>query len=101
MYYSVYRPNLRQKSDADILRDAKLEAMGMPPQDDLPRRSNHERTQMATDEMVCLMEYRILLPLTIAAGYGTFQEEDAKVVGRTNRRAISDCIYSHRCILGW
>ncbi|KAF8204661.1 hepatocellular carcinoma-associated antigen 59-domain-containing protein, partial [Pholiota molesta] len=48
----IYRPNLRAKSDADVLRDAKLEAMGMPPQDDSPRRSNHERTQMATDEMV-------------------------------------------------
>ncbi|KAF4619557.1 hypothetical protein D9613_004981 [Agrocybe pediades] len=47
-----YRPNLRAKSDADILRDAKLEAMGMPPQDDSPRRPNNERTQMATDEMV-------------------------------------------------
>lgn len=50
--FTVYRPNLRTKSDSDILRDAKLEAMGMPPQDDLPRRSNQERTQMATDEMV-------------------------------------------------
>ncbi|KIM46463.1 hypothetical protein M413DRAFT_441556 [Hebeloma cylindrosporum] len=47
-----YRPNTRAKSDADILRDAKLEAMGMPPQDDSPRRSNQERTQTATDEMV-------------------------------------------------
>ncbi|KAJ6616285.1 hepatocellular carcinoma-associated antigen 59-domain-containing protein [Mycena sp. CBHHK59/15] len=47
-----YRPNLKTKSDADILRDAKLEAMGMPPQDDQPRRTHHEGTQMATDEMV-------------------------------------------------
>ncbi|KAF5321992.1 hypothetical protein D9619_000565 [Psilocybe cf. subviscida] len=49
-----YRPTTRAKSDADILRDAKLEAMGMPPQDDAPHRStNHsERNQMATDEMV-------------------------------------------------
>ncbi|KAF8076734.1 hepatocellular carcinoma-associated antigen 59-domain-containing protein [Lyophyllum atratum] len=47
-----YRPNLKAKSDADILRDAKLEAMGLPPQDDQPRQSNHERQQMATDEMV-------------------------------------------------
>ncbi|KAG6891684.1 hypothetical protein C0992_010087 [Termitomyces sp. T32_za158] len=47
-----YRPNLRAKSDADILRDAKLEAMGLPPQDDEPRHSNHERQQMATDEQV-------------------------------------------------
>ncbi|KAF8897767.1 hepatocellular carcinoma-associated antigen 59-domain-containing protein [Infundibulicybe gibba] len=47
-----YRPNLKTKSDSDIMRDAKLEAMGMPPQDDAPRRSNQERTQMATDEIV-------------------------------------------------
>jgi len=47
-----YRPNTRAKSDADILRDAKLEAMGMPPQDDSPKRSKQERTQNATDEMV-------------------------------------------------
>ncbi|KAJ7853864.1 hepatocellular carcinoma-associated antigen 59-domain-containing protein [Mycena leptocephala] len=47
-----YRPNLKTKSDADILRDAKLEAMGMPVQDDQPRRTNHEGAQMATDELV-------------------------------------------------
>jgi hypothetical protein len=49
---SVYRPGYKAKSDADILRDAKLEAMGLPPQVDSPRRSNHERTLMATDEIV-------------------------------------------------
>ncbi|KAG5639669.1 hypothetical protein H0H81_005852 [Sphagnurus paluster] len=47
-----YRPNLKAKSDADILRDAKLEAMGLPPQDDQPRQSTHDRQQMATDELV-------------------------------------------------
>ncbi|KAG2013216.1 hypothetical protein CC2G_010151 [Coprinopsis cinerea AmutBmut pab1-1] len=47
-----YRPNLRAKSDADILRDAKLEAMGLPPQDDAHHRSNHDRAQTATDEIV-------------------------------------------------
>ncbi|KAJ7223911.1 hepatocellular carcinoma-associated antigen 59-domain-containing protein [Mycena rebaudengoi] len=47
-----YRPNLKTKSDADILRDAKLEAMGMPPQDEHPRRNHQEPAQMATDEMV-------------------------------------------------
>ncbi|KAJ7498551.1 hepatocellular carcinoma-associated antigen 59-domain-containing protein [Mycena latifolia] len=46
-----YRPNLKTKSDADILRDAKLEAMGMPVQDEQPRRT-HEGAQMATDELV-------------------------------------------------
>ena len=50
----VYRPNLRPKSDADILRDAKLEAMGLPPQDESPRRTNHDRHQTATDEIVRL-----------------------------------------------
>lgn len=49
----VYRPNLKQKSDADILRDAKLEAMGLPPQEDR-RNHNHGGTQMATDEVVCI-----------------------------------------------
>ncbi|KXN92341.1 hypothetical protein AN958_08572 [Leucoagaricus sp. SymC.cos] len=47
-----YRPGYRAKSDADILRDAKLEAMGLLPQNDSPRRSNHERNLMATDEIV-------------------------------------------------
>ncbi|KAF7981702.1 hypothetical protein HWV62_32276 [Athelia sp. TMB] len=58
---AVYRPNLKQKSDADILRDAKLEAMGLPPQEDR-RNHNHSGAQMATDEVVC---------------YGTIQEENA------------------------
>lgn len=49
---SVYQPNLKAKSDADILRDAKLEAMGLPPEEHEHRR--HDRAQMATDEMVRL-----------------------------------------------
>ncbi|KAI0080800.1 hypothetical protein K474DRAFT_1589006 [Panus rudis PR-1116 ss-1] len=46
-----YRPNLKAKSDADIIRDAKLEAMGLQPEDHEPRRHN-DRPQMATDEVV-------------------------------------------------
>ncbi|RPD66907.1 hypothetical protein L227DRAFT_8356 [Lentinus tigrinus ALCF2SS1-6] len=46
-----YRPNLKAKSDADIMRDAKLEAMGLRPDDHEPRRTS-ERVQMATDEIV-------------------------------------------------
>ncbi|CAL1700412.1 unnamed protein product [Somion occarium] len=46
-----YQPNLRAKSDADIIRDAKLEAMGLLPEDHEPRREGG-RSQMATDEMV-------------------------------------------------
>ncbi|KAG1752362.1 hepatocellular carcinoma-associated antigen 59-domain-containing protein [Suillus paluster] len=45
-----YRPHLKQKSDAEIMRDAKLEAMGLPPQED--RRPRGERPHMATDEVV-------------------------------------------------
>ncbi|TRM67908.1 hepatocellular carcinoma-associated antigen 59-domain-containing protein [Schizophyllum amplum] len=47
-----YRPHLKTKSDADIMRDAKLEAMGMQPKDQERRRSGQDRPQMATDEMV-------------------------------------------------
>ncbi|KAI4520898.1 hepatocellular carcinoma-associated antigen 59-domain-containing protein [Schizophyllum commune] len=47
-----YRPHLKTKSDADIMRDAKLAAMGMQPKDQSQRRSNHDRPQMATDEIV-------------------------------------------------
>ncbi|TFK63542.1 hypothetical protein BDN72DRAFT_310973 [Pluteus cervinus] len=48
-----YRPNLKTKSDADIMRDAKLEAMGLSSQEDHPaRRHDNHRPQMATDEMV-------------------------------------------------
>ncbi|KAL0580735.1 hypothetical protein V5O48_001293 [Marasmius crinis-equi] len=47
-----YRPNLKMKSDADIMREAKLEAMGMPPQEDQPRKTNQDKPQMATDELV-------------------------------------------------
>ncbi|KAI0751054.1 hepatocellular carcinoma-associated antigen 59-domain-containing protein [Daedaleopsis nitida] len=46
-----YRPNLKAKSDADIMRDAKLEAMGMRSEDREFRRHS-DRVQMATDEMV-------------------------------------------------
>ncbi|KAF8622124.1 hypothetical protein AX15_007257 [Amanita polypyramis BW_CC] len=47
-----YRPNLKAKSDADILRDAKLEAMGLLPHDDMPKKSHYDKPQMATDELV-------------------------------------------------
>ncbi|EPQ59185.1 hypothetical protein GLOTRDRAFT_70395, partial [Gloeophyllum trabeum ATCC 11539] len=46
-----FRPNYRPKSDADIMRDAKMEAMGLPPQEEHSR-SHSSRPQMATDELV-------------------------------------------------
>ncbi|KAJ7591537.1 hepatocellular carcinoma-associated antigen 59-domain-containing protein [Mycena floridula] len=46
-----YRPHIKAKSDADIIRDAKLEAMGLPPQEGQQRRKS-DKPQMATDEMV-------------------------------------------------
>ncbi|KIJ13260.1 hypothetical protein PAXINDRAFT_117267 [Paxillus involutus ATCC 200175] len=45
-----YRPHLKQKTDAEIMRDAKLEARGMRPRED--RRPRNDRPQMATDEVV-------------------------------------------------
>jgi hypothetical protein len=50
LLFIVYRPALRAKSDADIIRDAKREALGLPPaheEDDRPR-----GPRMATDEQV-------------------------------------------------
>ncbi|TFK55638.1 hypothetical protein OE88DRAFT_1652042 [Heliocybe sulcata] len=46
-----FRPNFKPKSDADIMRDAKMEAMGLLPQEENSR-SHSNRPQMATDEMV-------------------------------------------------
>ncbi|KAF9236233.1 hepatocellular carcinoma-associated antigen 59-domain-containing protein [Melanogaster broomeanus] len=45
-----YRPHLKQKTDAEILRDAKLEARGLPVKED--RKPRDDRPQMATDEVV-------------------------------------------------
>jgi len=47
-----YKPNLKQKSDADIVRDAKLEAMGIRPDDFEPRQHHREKHQTATDDVV-------------------------------------------------
>ena len=47
---AVYRPHMKQKSDVEIMRDAKLEAMGLLPQED--RKMRHDKPQMATDELV-------------------------------------------------
>ena len=76
----VYRPNLKMKSDADIIRDAKLEAMGLLPEDHEYRRPQHDRTQMATDELVCIMLLPVPSHLRFFAGYGAFQEENEEIV---------------------
>lgn len=57
IFQSVYRPNLKQKSDADILRDAKLEAMGLPPQEETRSHHSGGGSQMATDEAVCFTSF--------------------------------------------
>ena len=95
---SVYKPNLRQKSDADIIRDAKLEAMGLRPEDYEARRNQHEKPQTATDEMVrpiseSYLENRDRLNLLLSlirpfisgfvsiwiTGYGTIQKANAEI----------------------
>ncbi|KAL4076339.1 hepatocellular carcinoma-associated antigen 59-domain-containing protein [Scleroderma yunnanense] len=45
-----YRPYLKQRSDAEIMRNAKLEAMGIAPPEE--RRHRNDRPQMATDDIV-------------------------------------------------
>ncbi|KAI6026000.1 hepatocellular carcinoma-associated antigen 59-domain-containing protein [Pisolithus marmoratus] len=45
-----YRPYVKQKSDAEILRNAKLRAMGLPVPEE--RRPRNDRPQMATDDIV-------------------------------------------------
>ncbi|VDB89941.1 unnamed protein product [Peniophora sp. CBMAI 1063] len=46
-----YQPNLRMKSDADIIRDAKREAMGLPPQEEEEYRPRNQHGQVATDDL--------------------------------------------------
>lgn len=79
----VYRPNLKTKSDADILRDAKLEAMGLLPEDH-EHRPHHDRPQMATDEMVHVVPARYTAPRfsphNVNIGHGTVQKTYAQVV---------------------
>lgn len=59
------------------MRDAKLEAMGLAPQED--RRPRGDRPQMATDEVV----WRLLLfgdyLLIFYLGHGALQEKNAQV----------------------
>lgn len=84
---AVYQPKLKQKSDADIMRDAKLEAMGLRPEDHEPPK--HKQSRMATDDVVsnnstCVTNCR----LQDILGYGTFQEAHEEVRARLQRIAM-------------
>lgn len=94
------------KSDADIIRDAKLEAMGLPPaEDNEPHRGNrprHDRPQMATDEMVRVLNRSSFCPaltptVPIFLGHGAVQEADAKVV--VARRPMSLLVWLFFCFV--
>lgn len=53
--FLVFRPNMKQKSDEDFIRDAKREAMGLRADKNGEQRGGHhhqDRKQTATDEMV-------------------------------------------------
>lgn len=54
------------KSDADIIRDAKLEAMGLPPAEDNEPHRGNRRPQMATDEMVRILRSPSFLRLRLS-----------------------------------
>jgi hypothetical protein len=76
----VYRPNLKMKSDVDIIRDAKREAMGLPPQPEEEYRPRHDRPQTATDEIVSPLAYvRHAAGADVGPGHGTIQEANAQV----------------------
>ena len=63
------------------MRDAKLEAMGLRPDDHEPRRTS-ERAQMATDEIVSAGSSHVLCDLTVflLPGHGAFQKANAQVI---------------------
>lgn len=87
---TVYRPHLKQRSDAEIMRDAKLEARGLPPQEE--RKPRHDKPQMATDELVRgLAPTRRRYDLTLALGHGTVQETNAKIAWMTQCTSF-DCL---------
>ena len=82
----VYKPNLKQKSDADIIRDAQLEAMGLRAEDHEHRR-NYDKPQVATDEIVSLQwspycKWMVVDTSFHTSGYGKVQEEDEKIVAQ-------------------
>lgn len=66
------------KSDADLIRDAKLEAMHLPTSEDQPRRQ--DKPQMATDEMVSRASFsKFKMPSQEFPGNGAIQETYAQV----------------------
>ena len=69
---------MKTKSDAEILRDAKLEAMGLPPEDH-DRQPHHDRPQMATDELVRMSILEETQRSHVTAGHGTIQEAYAQI----------------------
>ena len=78
------------------MRDAKLEAMGMRPDDHEYRRQS-DRAQMATDELVSLLPTVVVTPhlLTYNTGYGTVQEANAEVRWRSPVTYIHSCCTLH------
>ena len=77
----VYKPRTRQKTDADIIRDAKLEALGLPPDSYEPRQRD-DRVGSATDELVsaALSSNTFIFLMTRNLGDGTVQEAHAKIM---------------------
>lgn len=59
------------------MRDAKLEAMGLRPEDHEP--SKHKHSRMATDDVVSDNSGVVNNYLQEHLGYGTFQEAHAEV----------------------
>lgn len=60
------------------MREAKLEAMGLPLKEE--RRPRHDKPQMATDELVGGAAHGWVWMLTVGLGHGAVQETDATIM---------------------
>jgi hypothetical protein len=78
--FLVYNPHLRQQSDEALMKQAKLQAMGLPVPDKNQRR-NSDRPELATDEAVCGFYIRNKGLSQYFTGNGTIQEENEAIGG--------------------
>lgn len=80
---AVFQQNQRPKSDADLIEDARREAMGLPPQEDIRR--HNDRNQMATDEYVRSLTCGSLVYV--------------HTVNRLWKSSRRGCVNDHRCFV--
>lgn len=102
VYFLVYKPTGKHKSDADIIRDAKLEAMGIRPEDVERRHQHRDKTLTATDEIVscshiALSDVDGRLIFCSLAGDGTVQKENAKIARIVHLSDVYRALFPMSC----